>query len=181
MGREIRMVPANWDHPKYTSDDAPYSNRVGSFMPMHDEQFEKKFAEWLADFDRIRAGNLTAFERECFPLGLASWLVEDGLPPDPKYYRPWRDEEATWFQLWETVSEGTPVTPPFATKAELVDYLSTKGDFWDQSRGDGAWTRENAERFVDAGWAPSMMVMKSDAGVEIITARDGGRFKHDIG
>jgi hypothetical protein len=31
-------------------------------------------------------------------------------PPDhPK------GKEATWFQAWETVTEGTPVTPPFAT------------------------------------------------------------------
>jgi hypothetical protein len=31
-------------------------------------------------------------------------------PPDHP-----RDKEATWFQAWKTVTEGTPVTPPFAT------------------------------------------------------------------
>lgn len=101
---------------------------------------------------------------------LAEWLSDEGRPPDPDYYRPWKDEDATWFQVWETVSEGTPVTPPFATKEELVDYLATKGDFWDQRRGDGPWVRTNAEAFVGSGWAPTLMVKDG-----VISApRDGG-------
>ena len=64
-------------------------------------------------------------------------------PPDHP-----QDKEATWFQAWETVTEGTPVTPPFATTDELVDYLVTRGDFWDQERGDGPWDRKSAEEFV---------------------------------
>lgn len=73
---------------------------------MYDENFESAFAEWLADFDRIRSGGITDFERECYPSSnpLAEWLCDEGMPRDPAYYRPWRDEEATWFQVWETVS-----------------------------------------------------------------------------
>lgn len=141
-------------------------------QPMYDRSFEGAWAEWLADFDRIRAGNLDDLERECYPRGLADW-IQDCLAPDPAYYRPWRDEEATWFQVWQTVSEGTPVSPPFATKEELIDYLAKHGDFWDQERchqpdwqwlwggtpGVSAWGRERAERFVNAEWAPSMVVM----------------------
>lgn len=165
MGREVRKVPANWNHPKI--------DRHGrtDFQPMHDEHFDAKFAEWLADFDRIRAGNLTDLEIECYPRGLADWLNDEGLPPDPTYYRPWRDEDATWVQVWETVSEGTPVTPPFATPEELIDYLATKGDFWDQKRGDGPWDRAAAESFVKRGWAPSMIL--NTATGEMKTARDG--------
>jgi hypothetical protein len=83
-------------------------------------------------------------------------------PPDHP-----QDKEATWFQAWETVTEGTPVTPPFATTDELVDYLATRGDFWDQERGDGPWDRKSAEEFVKAGWAPTLIV----TGKRIITAR----------
>jgi len=80
----------------------------------------------------------------------------------------------TWFQAYETVSEGTPVTPPFATQEELIDYLATRGDFWDQHRGEGPWPRENARKFVlGSGWAPSMIVTTGPAGVDIKTARDG--------
>ncbi len=48
-----------------------------------------------------------------------------GEPPEPNdpTLRPEYEEEPTWFQVYETVSEGTPVTPPFATEQELSDYL----------------------------------------------------------
>lgn len=162
MGREVRMVPPNWEHPKIERH-----GRVDD-QPMYDREFGPAFAEWLADFDRIRAGDLTDLERECYPRGLADW-IKDYTAPDPDYYRPWRDDEATWFQLWQTVSEGSPVSPPFATREDLAAYLAEHGDFWDQSRareGRAGFTRgqatgwgiERARAFVAAGWAPSMMV-----------------------
>lgn len=170
MGREIRMVPPNWEHP-ITEDEY----RRKRAQPMYDQRFDERFAEWLADFDRIRRGELTALERDCYTSAnpLAEWLKDEGAPPDPAYYRPWADEEATWVQVWETVSEGTPVTPPFASREELIDYLATNGDFWDQHRGDGPWKRENAHRFVAGGWAPSLIAVSSPEGVETYAPRDG--------
>lgn len=94
---------------------------------MCDLNFDDAFADWLADFDRIRAG-----DRELYPRGLADWLNDWGRPPDPAYYRPWKGDEATWYQVWETESgdgEGTPITPPFATREELVEYLVNHSDF----------------------------------------------------
>jgi len=155
MGREIRRVPANWQHPKTTNK---YSGRE-ELQPMYDQHFDARFAEWLADFDRVRAGNLDDIEAECYPRGLADWLQDEGAPPDPAYYRPWKDDDATWFQVWETVSAGTPVSPPFATPGELIDYLSTNGDFWDQKRGHKPAARSSYEAFVKSGWAPSMVMV----------------------
>lgn len=162
MGREIRRVPPNWQHPK--SEKYPERDQ-----PMFDEQFEPVFSKWLADFDRIRLGEMTPLERRCYPQGLREWLQDEGNPPDPTYYRPWANEEATWWQVWETVSEGTPVSPPFATPSELVDYLATSGDFWDQKRGDGPWPREAAEKFVSRGWSPSIVVIDN----KVLQPRDG--------
>lgn len=157
MGREVRRVPPNWpskvDH------------------PMHDQRFDEAFAEWLQDFDRIRAGNLSDIERECYTSDcpLAEWLLDYGALPDPAYYRPWTDEEATWFQVWETVSEGTPVTPAFSTKEELVDYLVKHGDFWEE-RG---FSRATAEKFVmDTGWAPSAIITSGGRIASGISALD---------
>lgn len=65
--------------------------------------------------------------------------------------------EGEWWQVWETVSEGSPVTPAFATRDELITYLVEHGDAWDQKRGDGGWAREAAESFVGTGWAPSLI------------------------
>lgn len=177
MGREVRNVPPNWQHPNLNPERSPYRS---GFQPMYDELFSNTLAQWLEDFDRIRAGNLTEFEREVYTgtFPLAEWLQDEGMPPDPAYYRPWTDAEATWFQVWETVSEGTPVTPPFATKEELVEYLVTHGDFWQQQRWNKGerfmqpnppgYAREVAEKFVDVGWAPSLVSIRSETGDRIV-------------
>src|SRR4051812_14783374 len=107
MGREIRMVPPNWDHPKHD----------GRLQPMFDRTFEKEAAEWKSEFAAWERGERPDFCTDDSRL-LEFWEWH-GAPPDRAYYRPWKDDEATWFQIWETVSEGTPVTPPFATRAEL--------------------------------------------------------------
>lgn len=79
---------------------------------------------------------------------------------DPSIGQVWSEPpEGPWWQVWETVSEGSPVTPAFATAEELVDYLVKNGDAWCQKRPDERPpTREAAENFVKhAGWVPSGM------------------------
>lgn len=58
------------------------------------------------------------------------------------------------WQVWETVSEGSPVTPVFATAEELIEFLVNEGNKW-----DGPISREAAEKFVKgSGWVPSMVI-----------------------
>ena len=179
MGREVRRVPPNWEHPKRDRGNG----RGLELQPMFDERFSEAAANWLKCFDRIRRGEMTDIERECYPHGVCEW-AGDEMPPDPAYYRPWDESEATWFQLWETVSEGTPVSPPFPDEDGLIQYLADNGDYWDQKRctqdswttlwggkfGVSAWGRERAERFVrGTGWAPSIAVINGQVkqGTEI--------------
>jgi hypothetical protein len=153
MGREIRRVPANWEHPKHEVWRIPQYAYVQEYQPMFDEPFAPKMREWYAEWEKWERGEKPEGSEDT--LNFWDW---DGGPPDPKYYRPaWKAEDMTWWQVYETVSEGTPVTPPFATAEELIDYLATNGDFWDQKRHEGAWPRANAESFVRAGWAPTMI------------------------
>lgn len=77
--------------------------------------------------------------------------------------------EGEGWQVWETVSEGSPVTPVLPTKEALIDYLVSHGDSWDAKRGDGGWSRKAAESFVNSGWAPTMIM--SSAGLR--APRDG--------
>ena len=166
MGRELRLVPPNWEHPRKGRN--PEYGREGDYQPMFDENIDDAMNSWLENFDRIRSGELTDLERKYYPNGLQDWLQDEGMPPDPAYYRPYTDEEATWFQIYQTVSEGTPVTPPFETEKELVDYLVTKGDFWQQKRWqDGntfmqpnppGYSKEAAEHLVGGGYAPTFVV-----------------------
>jgi hypothetical protein len=163
MGREIRRVPANWEHPK---DDE------GNYIRMYDNDFDTALAEWVAGYELWKKGE-HRYQAEFQPDENAQYWDYEGTPPDPHSYRPKFTEPADWYQVYETVSEGTPVTPPFETKEELVDYLIERGDFWDQKRGDGGWDRKAAEHFVSAEWAPSLIISVQAGNREIKAPRDG--------
>jgi hypothetical protein len=56
--------------------------------------------------------------------GFAAW---EGGPPRPDSYRPAFESAPTAFQVYETVSEGTPISPVFETRDELIDWLVNDG------------------------------------------------------
>lgn len=148
MGREIRMVPPNWRHPK--------SDRRDGYRPMFDENYEEAKEEWINGLNEWIAGTHEDYEKHGDGCDYWEW---DGNPPERDQYHVFSKEDATWFQVYETVSEGTPVSPPFATKEELAQWLSIAGDFWCQSRPDErAPTIEQARAFVNSGWGPSMLI-----------------------
>lgn len=70
----------------------------------------------------------------------------------------WRRKEppkGVGYQLWETVSEGSPISPVFAKPEELADWLASPA--YERSVDQGT-TREQWLRFINGpGWAPSMM------------------------
>jgi hypothetical protein len=179
MGREVRRVPPNWQHPQ---------DEKGYYRPMKDKTAQKAWENWMEEFMKWLTGEhdktIAKYGENEYPKNepYRAFCGWNGMPPDPAYYRPeWDESTATWFQVYETVTEGTPVTPPFATQAELVDYLVANGDFWDQRRRQegrsgmdcGPWNRAAAEKFVGAGWAPSLMMTKNESGVTIKEPRDG--------
>lgn len=73
------------------------------------------------------------------------------------------------WQLWETISEGSPITPVYPTAEGLIEHMSQPND-----RGrhpwDRGWSREVAEQFVRGpGWAPSF-VASANGLVDGVTA-----------
>ena len=122
---------------------------------MRDRTFEEAVKDWKTEFFKWENGERPNYcSEDSTHLEYWEW---DGHPPDREYYRPYKDEDATWFQVYETVSEGTPVTPPFATEEDLIDYLTKNGDFWDQKRGDKPYSREQYQKFVYGKYAPSFV------------------------
>lgn len=177
MGREIRRVPPNWSHPtemRFGWGRHGWQTKL-SYKALYNQTHAEALAEWEAEKAKWEAG-----ERPSYASPEATFVGYYGERPNPDHYQPFTAEEATWFQLWETVSEGTPVSPPFASLDELAAYLAEWGDFWDQSRAVQAmpdreierlllesdhkhefragWGRESAEAFCKNGWAPSVMV-----------------------
>jgi hypothetical protein len=158
MGREIRRVPAGWEHPT----EATHHGQ--QFKPLYDESFQEAAEQWwqaaLAWHRRDDAANAEYYAK--YP-----WYWQwGGVPPDLDHYRPdWSDDERTHLQIYETVSEGTPCSPVFATAEDLIEWMVqpidrtspyNKGADWQCSQGR---TREAATAFVNSGGGPSMVIL----------------------
>lgn len=167
MGREIRRVPPSWQHP--IRDE----NKSRSFIPLYDKEYESEANDWMKNAILWSNGTHPDQAKEVARKYKFYWDWSDA-PPEQELCREYKDSDATWYQVYETVSEGTPVTPPFATKEELINYLVNEGDFWQQNDfKEGiiksiGYSIEAAEKFVKSGWAPSIVF-------------DGGVIKQGIG
>ena len=154
MGREIRKVPKNWKHP--TKNRYSYDK---NFIPLMDNYVRSLgyYKESVDDFIKymteiIEKGKTKVYDKVWEdPKQLYEYLIEDGQmnPPDVNDYMP----SGEWYQLYEDVSEGTPLSPPFETPKELVEWLTNNKDYWDSQ-----WTKEQAEAMVKDEYSPSMVV-----------------------
>jgi len=149
MGREVRRVPANWQHPM-----VEHINRRGDievrYQPMYDRPFAPAMREWYAAWEAWERGERPEGSEEC-----ANFWDWDGGPPDPRYYRPdWPDSERTHLMMYEDTSEGTPISPAFKTPEELARWLADNGASSFASR---TATYEQWLEIARGGWAPSMV------------------------
>lgn len=84
-------------------------------------------------------------------------------------WRPDDPPEGDGWQLWETVSEGSPISPVFATKEKLVDYM-VKGDGWDHK-----WTKPQAEAMVEEEFTVSGLAVDG----EFLRAEEAVEYQHN--
>jgi len=148
MGREVRRVPLDWHHPVYR-----YGTREDAHMPLHEGiNFEGKPAYEV---------DLAAFFAKP-----EEWTYR----PTPYYYMPvWTEEQAPGWQMYENVSEGTPISPVFPTPEALATWLAEQ-----KSDGHGWFTRNSTYEqwlsMIHAGSAPSMAVVdgRMMTGVEYV-------------
>lgn len=83
--------------------------------------------------------------------GHASLEKYEGQRAEAEAWEPTGPPKGDGWQLWETVSEGSPVSPVFPTADELAVWMS------DPERGDRWVPQEVAARFIAEGWAPSFI------------------------
>jgi hypothetical protein len=168
MGREIRKVPSDWKHPTYKDVGKEYETKIcrggwqnmaDRFHPMHDELFDNMMDGWYEEWTKWRQG-IHPDQKTFSDKANMSYIEWNGGPPEPAYYRhrKWTDEEATHFQMYETVSEGTPVSPVFASLQELEDWLVEDGNWKSCDWPQGPISREAAHAFCSAKWAFSMVI-----------------------
>lgn len=160
MGREIRRVPPDWEHPRYTKETARNPEEVGKYRPLYDNDYETAAEAWVYNFQLWQTGRHEDQLKHPSIYGKIKYYWECEMPPDAEYYRErkWTAEEATHYQVYQNVSEGSPVTPHFATQEELIEYLCTYGECYGEAYASGPWTRASAERLVKDEYVPSMIV-----------------------
>lgn len=185
MGRELRQAPvdykwprsygrnslvqvlreslsearARWDERKRlwdASDPEAFARHdVMRYERDSDEEYEERIARMTGHFAEYMATE--SFEDyeggrpEDYPGDGVMWRPED-----------WSERELGWC-IFQTVGEGSPITPVFATKEELVDFLVEHGTHSDpfgplDDPWDPPMSRAAAEEFVHGhGFVPSMI------------------------
>ena len=135
---------------------------VGSHVPLLDQTHEEALKEWEAERELwVRGEHPDQLMHQGDPqdptagLGYGDWT---GGPPQPDLHRPDFGSDATWYQVYENVTEGTPVSPPFATLEELTEYLTQHGDWAAQRNGEPPPSREAVEQFIQDGYAASLQL-----------------------
>jgi hypothetical protein len=122
MEFEIRRVPKNWQHPKRWD---------GRLKPQHDEDFDTACERWKAGFlawERRDAAYFHFQDTWMFDRGGEYWEYV-GNPPDRDFFHPyWPDAERTHFQMYEILSEGTPISPVMGSPEALARWLAENPD-----------------------------------------------------
>ena len=116
MGREVRRVPANWQHPKMNN---------GRYRPLFDESYREAMDRWTKARDLFVQGKDDVGEPLSEHAKGCTFEEWHGNKPDPDYCRPdWTDEDRTHYQMYENTSEGTPISPVFATPEEVARWCA---------------------------------------------------------
>lgn len=197
MGREVRRVPMDWQHPTVWRERWDRSTGTSPMTLVPRPLFDD-YAGSLADWEREKA-KLQAREGSSWEFRveyhLTGWSTpgsaevpevrpfhvmtgegevpvrvrdEDNLHellmaahesdrPDPADYMPeFPEGTATGWCMYETTSEGTPISPVLGTPEELAHWLADNGA---STFGSMTTTYEHWLRMIRAGWAPSAVAV----------------------
>lgn len=136
MSRAIRRVPANWKHPK---------DSAGRFIPMGETPYAVAEEEWQKG----------ALNHDPAKHDGQSYKSIAGERPSKDCYIEYDPKDAPWWQAYEETSNGTPVTPPFASKEELIEHLMDYG----MKHYKTQMSKEAAEKFIEMEWLPTGMIL----------------------
>lgn len=154
MGREVRMVPADWQHPKEQVPNWRPGQMEERYKPLHAPSWAEAAKAWDAEREAWERGEFPEYASEdSRKLPFDEW---SGRRPYSGDYMPdWPAEQRTHFMMYEDTSEGAPISPAFATPEELARWLADNGA---SALGSEAATYEQWLRVARGGWAPSMVI-----------------------
>ncbi len=150
MGREVRRVPAGWEHPK---------NPNGNYIPLFGGSFANEAAEWDQGATKWAEGLRDDYN--------GGWMPKDddqnytyeewaGSRPVADHYMPdWPEDQRTHLQMYEDTSEGTPISPVMKTPEALAAWLAENNA---SAFGDMTATYEQWLNVCKGAFAPSMII-----------------------
>lgn len=163
MSREVRKVHRTWVHPM---------DETGREIPLEEGPFSKALSDWKESKRQWDLG----FVMDCLK-GDWVWKPKDadglsfddwvGEKPAPHQYMPeWEPEDLTHIQMYETCTEGTPISPVMETPEELARWLADNGasSFGSSTASYEAWLST-----IKRGWAPAGVLISGSgitSGVE---------------
>jgi len=151
MGREVRRVPADWQHPKDVM--------TGRYRPLESGHvYEKIKADFL---EKLASDGLQAAIEWC------------GVPDQNDFMPNWPVDQCTHYMMYEDASEGTPISPAFETPEALARWLADTGA---SAFGSMTATYEAWLRVARGGFAPSA-VYTLEAGLQSGVAALSGEGK----
>jgi hypothetical protein len=133
MSREIRRVPVGWQHP--TEPNPYWREQQAARLRRGDPEPRLHASE--VQFRSLHGRDILAYYEPGEDLPDEADLMPDFGP----------DQQELGWCLYQTVSEGTPITPVFSTADDLIEHLSAHGDDWTQE----PWRRAAAEAIVRTG------------------------------
>jgi len=152
MSREVRRVPADWQHPKHWTDGmrGP-EERYKPLFP--GEDYQPRVNEWDEECAKWKRSEFPEYaDEEDRKMTYGQWA---GQRPHKDDYMPdWPADQCTHLMMYECASEGTPISPAFATPEELAEWLVDNNA---SAFGGSAGSYEGWLRVANGGYAPSMI------------------------
>ena len=162
MGREVRRVPADWQHPKYLTGGMRGPEE--RYKPLYPgDKYQPRVDEWddeCAQWKRGEHPDQADADAETRAMCYEQYA---GQRPHRDDYTPnWPAEQRTHLMMYEDTSEGTPISPAFEMPEELARWLAdtNASAFGQEGAAYEAWLR-----IARGGWAPSM-VFTPEAGLQ---------------
>ena len=124
MGREVRKVPADWKHPKEQKTDFRTGGMEEVYKPLFPgEDYQTRVDDWDEECAKWKAGwrpDYCTYDKS----RAMTYEQYNGQRPHRDDYMPnWPAEQRTHLMMYEDTTEGTPISPAFATPEELAQWL----------------------------------------------------------
>lgn len=149
MGGEVRRVPADWKHPL---DETGHYRELMPDYARRLLRWQEEKDQWDQGLQRAGRGGWKPITPDQ-PFGGFDDVV--GEKPDPEQYMPeWPEEAKTHMQMYETSTEGTPISPVMEKAEELAQWLvdNEASAFAGDTASYEGWLAT-----IHQGFAPAMM------------------------